>query len=477
MKRFTIPVVLLSGIVVLSLTACDSNATTPTAEQPTPRPTQTVLVQPTATAAPDIAPLASIRGIGEVIALQEADLVFVVQGTVQEVLVEKGDVVQGDQELAVLDLRRFDAEVRQAEAALASTQAQADQLVAPPRSADVAAANAQIRQAEIALAQTSNAQPQDIRTAESSVTNAEAALQSTRDQLSLAKTNAESQISQASEALVQAQARYAEAKSNWEYVQDTGNNPQQPETIGPAGQPRDNEVESAQREAYYSAFVQAEAGLRQAEQQVADAQVAYEQAKQAEITGIDQAKQQVDIAQANLEKLQLPTGEDQVASAEASLALAQSQRDQLNAEPSQASINQASAGIRQAEVAVEVAQLNRAYARLVAPFDGMVSEVNIDPGDPSATNGPAIRIIDVSSPLISVNISDADIAQVALNQSVEIAIEGLVTLLEGRVTSIAPEATVQGNVRTYVVEITPEESEGLRPGMSVQVEIAIQPEG
>lgn len=478
MKRFAIQTALCSSIIALSLNACGSTSTAQTSTQPTPRPTQTtVRPAPTATPAPDVAPLPSIYGIGEVIALQEADLVFVVQGTVQEVLVEKGEFVEANQELAVLDLRRFDAEVRQAEAALASAQAQSDQLVAPPRSSDVAAANAQIERAQITLAQTSNAQPQDIRAADSSVTNAEAALQATRDQLSLAKTNAESQIGQSSEALVQAQARYSEAKSNWEYVQDTGNNPQQPETVSPSGQPTDNEVESAQREAYYSAFVQAEAGLRQAEQHVADAQVAYEQAKQAEITGIQQAEQQVDIARANFEKVQLPAGQDQVASAQASLRLAQAQRSQLYAEPSQASVNQASAGIRQAEVGLEVAELNHADARLVAPFDGVVSEVNIDPGDPSATNGPAIRVIDVSNLLISVDISDVDIAQVALDQMVEILIEGLPAPLVGQVSYIAPEATVRGNVRTYVVEITPENADGLRPGMSAQVEIAIEPEG
>lgn len=477
MKRFAIQTTLLSGIVALSLSTCGNASTAQTDTQPTPRPTQTAIpTEPTATPAPDVAPLPSIYGIGEVIVLQEADLVFVVQGTVQEVLVDKGDVVKADQELAVLDLRRFDADIRQAEAALASAQAQSDQLVAPPRSADIAAANAQIERAQITLAQTSNAQPQDVRAAESSVTNAEAALQATRDQLSLTKTNAESQIGQASEALVQAQARYAEAKSNWAYVQDTGNNPQQPETVGPGGQPTDNEVESAQREAYYSAFVQAEAGLRQAEQNVADAQVVYEQAKQAEITGIQQAEQQVDITRASLEKVRLPAGQDQVASAQASLRLAQAQRAQIYAEPSQASVNQASAGIRQAEVGLEVAKLNRADARLVAPFDGVISEVNIDPGDPSATNGPAIRVIDVSNLLISVDISDADIVQVTLDQTVAIAIEGLPTTLVGQVSYIAPEATVRGNVRTYVVEITPEDADGLRPGMSAQVEIVIQPQ-
>lgn len=163
-----------------------------------------------------------------------------------------------------------------------------------------------------------------------------------------------------------------------------------------------------------------------------------------------------------------------MASAHASLRLAQ--RAQLYAEPSQASVKQASAGIRQAEVGLEVAQLNRADARLIAPFDGVISEVNIDPGDPSATNGPAIRVIDVSNLLISVDISDVDIAQIALDQTVEILIEGLPTTLVGQVSYIAPEATMWGNVRTYVVEITPEDADGLRPGMSVQVEIVIQPQ-
>src|SRR5207249_871535 len=59
--------------------------------------------------------------------------------------------------------------------------------------------------------------------------------QATRDRLSAAKTQAEAQVKQSADALTQAQANYARAKSNWQYAQDTGNDPIQPKICGSTG--------------------------------------------------------------------------------------------------------------------------------------------------------------------------------------------------------------------------------------------------
>jgi HlyD family secretion protein len=51
-----------------------------------------------------------------------------------------------------------------------------------------------------------------------------------------------------------------EALRNWQYVQDTGNDPVIPTTVGSGGKSKPNKLNDTQRQQYYDAFVQAGAG-------------------------------------------------------------------------------------------------------------------------------------------------------------------------------------------------------------------------
>lgn len=470
----------LAGMLAAGLTACGGQpaqtAVQPRATAvrlPTPSPLPTSA--PASATAPDLS--LGVTGIGEVKAEQDAELVFAVTGTVAQVLVEEGQTITKDQVLAVLDTRTFDQQVQQAQAQLDNANALASALNEPPRSYDVAAARAQLNQAQAALAQVqAGTKEQDVRQAEASLTASQTQLQSTRDQLSLSKTNAEAQVQLAAESLVQAQAAYAQAKSSWDYVQETGQNPQQPETIGQnsEGMPesRPNKVTDAQRQQYYAAYVQAEASLRQAEQNVERAKVVAEQARQAEILGIRAAEQQVVQAQAQLEKLVAPPDQDRLAAAQAAVVSAQAARERLNPNPTDSQRAQAAANIAQAEAALELARINRERAELRAPFDGVVAAVTIDPGDPSATGqDPAITVVDISKLHIDVQISDVDIPKVVVGQAAKVYAEALEQVYDGEVSYIAPTATVVGNVRTFLVRVALDKQDGLRAGMSVRVEL------
>jgi HlyD family secretion protein len=477
MKRRLLFINVGAGVLALSLAACNginANAdgaisATPLAATPTARATATA-VNPTA--APAINLARNVTGVGEVKAARDATLVFTVPGTVAEVLVQEGGTVTTTQVLARLNLRRFDREVQQAEAALAAAEAEKLALEEPPRNADVNAAQAQIAASKAALAQLqAGAKQQDVQTAQAQLEASRAQEQTTRDQLSRTKTTAEAGIEQAAQALVQAQAAYAKAKSDWEFVQDTGNDPQAPEIPSATGM-IDNEVVNSQRETYYAAFVQAEAALRQAEQAVEQAQVDAQVARQAEVEGIRAAEQQVTQAQAALERVQLPADSDQVAAAQAGIAAAQAEYARLFQEPSAAQQAVANAGIAQAQAAVEITRLNREDAQLRAPFDGVVTQVNVDPGDPGMGGEPAIVLVDTSNLHIDVDISDVDITRVRLDQPAQVYVEGVAgRTLTGRVSYIAPAATIQGSIRTYLVRVILDEADGLRPGMSARVEL------
>lgn len=448
---------LLPGLLGIALVACAGEPVVST--EPTPPAQRTVVPSPTPDAEPTpesrFGMTLGVSGIGEVQAKQESSLSFAVSGTVDQVYVAEGDTVKADDLLAILDVRPFEQRIRQAEAALADALARQAALTEPPRAAEVAAARAQITEAEAALAQLlAGAKEQDVQNARAALEQANAQLQAQRESLSTAKVDAELRVQQAANTVRDRQDEYS--RIYWEN--------------------RELENELRLEELPQENKDREEAALRAvetAEQNLEQARLAYEQAQQAEITGIRQAEQQVIQAEAQLEKLLLPPDPDDVAAAEARIAQARASLDRLLPNPTDSEIERAAAAVAQAQSQLEAAQLDREYAELRAPFDGTVAIVNIDPGDPSAVGGqPAIELVDNSELYVEVDITDVDISKIALGQAATIFVEALPEeVFTGRVSYIAPTATVSGNVRTYEVQIALDDQTGLRDGMSVRVEL------
>ena len=206
-------------------------------------------------------------------------------GRVQSLLVDEGQEVTAGQTLAKLDPALLEAQRDQAAAAVQVAEANLALLKAGTRPEEIAAVQAQVSQAQAtrdgaaqayenaqkalqnpqqldaqviqaqaardsaqrALAQVqAGSRPEDITAAEAALAQAQANLQSTKDRLSAAKTQAEAQVQQSALALTQAQAHYAQAKSNWQYVQDTGNDPIQPKICTQTGC-KPNRLSDAQR--------------------------------------------------------------------------------------------------------------------------------------------------------------------------------------------------------------------------------------
>ena len=83
---------------------------------------------------------------------------------------------------------------------------------------------------------------------------------------------------------------------------------------------------------------------------------------------------------------------------------------------------------------------------LIAPWDGVVTAVNIVEGTLAAPSTPAIQLADNSRYHIDVQVDEADIASIAENQPVEIELDALpAQKLGGHVDRVAPSATASAN--------------------------------
>lgn len=448
----------------------------------------------------------TVENSGKVQPARIINLPFQSNGQVREVLVKPNDHVTAGQALARLDDRELRLSIQQAEADLKTAQAgltKARTGSATP--ADIAQAQARVNAsaAELQKTRTGNVTAADIREAEASLRAAQARLNAlrdpspdkrstaeliltqaqtnlarTRDQLSAAKTTAQLAMTQTTSALTQAQSSYATAFENWQYVQDSGNDPLNPTTTGADGKKIDNKLNDTQRQQYYDAFVRAEAALHSAENGVEQAQVAYDAARQQEITGIQEAEAKVLDAQKQLNALIAPRPAD-LAEAQAEVSRTQAQLDKLrqggtraDVSAAQAQVDEARAGldkltapvaasdieiaeadVAQAQAKLDAAKLQLDSATLTAPFASTLATVDVIPGNVVSPSAPAFTLIDDTAIHLDMNVSESDVARIKSGGLVRITFDSIPDKeFNGTITSVAATGKEDQNIVTYLVQ-------------------------
>jgi multidrug resistance efflux pump len=228
---------------------------------------------------------------------------------------------------------------------------------------------------------------------------------------------------------------------------------------------------------------QAEANLRTAQQaynqvknspnigelpqstQLEQATIAYEVAKaQAALT-----EQGADQAQVAAAFNQIAQAQVQVRQAQSNVVTAQNNLQSLLAGASAEDLAIARAQVRQAQLNQLQAENGLANAQLLAPQDGVISQVNSRQGElAGGSTLPAMRLADVRSFHMTVLVDEIDVRQVQVGQTVRISVDALPdTEITGRVTEIAPTASDVNGVITYEVTIVPDATKApLRAGMS-----------
>lgn len=430
---------------------------------------------PGAAAAPTVAAEPASQAViadARVLPLADVTLSFERSGTVAELLVSEGDTVEAGQPLARLNTASLALQVEQArvalerarasynrvaagadpavvavaEAAIAAAEANRAQASAAVSGPDIAAAQARLEEARAALAQL-NAGPKstEVAQAQAAVDQASANLQSRRDSLSAAKTNAELALQQAANALRDRQLEYE--RIYWDN-RDLESLP---------GDLPDERVDLEEK---------ALRAVENAEVALAQAQVAYESARQAEIEGVAAAEAQLRDAQARFEQLLAPADADRLAAAQARAAAAQAelarlqgparstqlavaaagveqaqvQRDQVAAPPREVDLALALVEIEAAEVALSQAEHELSLATLSAPFAGTVAEIYLEVGAVAGPGSPALVLADLSEWRIETeDLTELDVVKLREGDAVSVSFDALPDLvLPARIERIKP---------------------------------------
>ena len=141
-----------------------------------------------------------------------------------------------------------------------------------------------------------------------------------------------------------------------------------------------------------------------------------------------------------------------------------------------------------AQVNVDSAQRNLATATITAPVGGIISAVNIvvgqtvsagSSGSSSAATAAStathqISLLTPGSYQVTGSISDAQVGQVAAGQQARVIPAGTTEALTGKVTAVAPVATVTSGVATFAVTVVLDAGDlTLHAGTSAAVNIIV----
>jgi HlyD family secretion protein len=387
--------------------------------------------------------LATINAAGRIEPKTEVKVNFETSGVVDEILVERGQHVTAGTVLARLETADLELAVKRAEVELARADAQLEQLYEPPLAEESASAQVAVESARANLDRVlAGPGADEIEAARVAVESAQANL----DRV-LAGPD-EDDITAAAAALRNAEVTLKQAQWAYDQVAYRGE-------VG--AMPQAAELERATIE-YETAL--------------ANYNIAVEGPTEADIIA---ARSQLAQAESSLAQLlEKPTPAD-IAAAESQLAQAESGLARLVEGPDETEVAVAQAAVDLARVGLEQAQLNLQRASLVAPIDGVVSEINIKINEQPPAGQAAVIVTDMSAYHIDVEVDEIDIGRIALDQNVVISIDAIPDEeFAGHVAEIAPapmDGASSGIVAYEVVISLDSDDSRLLPGLTADATI------
>jgi HlyD family secretion protein len=179
----------------------------------------------------------------------------------------------------------------------------------------------------------------------------------------------------------------------------------------------------------------------------------------------------VAMAQLNLQEAQKGTP---IGAAQANIAYNQAKLAQTLAGPAQIDIDAAQATVVAAQDQLD--QANHALVKtiLVAPYDGVITTINAQVGQPA--QGTAMIITNINSLYASVNVDESDITSITSGEPVSFTVDALPGItITGKVNRVIPIADVTASVITYPVQITLDTTKQLlRAGMTLNATFAVK---
>lgn len=463
----------------------------------------------------------TVNVTGKVVAAEEIDLAFEKGGRIGAVNVKVGDIVEKDAVLAQLSSADEQASVAEARANVASAEAALNRYVAA-----VESAKANLAELE------KGSRPEEVTLARSKVTKAEQAAQSAAKDLTNAQATADLELNNLYEGVVnlvntalnhadEAVNQQADQVFNFPYGRPllnftTSNNYAQNsaetnmelskvklteiKTIAanlPTTQPQTDQnltTVLANLNLIKTMLIDVSACLSATNNLPPTTEATYAADIATARTNINSdisaitTRQQAIATQKNTNTKNIDAAKTALNAANDNLTIAQNELSLTLAGATKEQVDSAKAAVQQAEanLSVQRAEVSRAYAALqrqnselsknslLAPFKGIITDVNVTAGEIVAANGLAISMISDGQFEIEANIPEADIANIKVGDMATFTLDAFneSETFNATVGTIDPAETITEGVSTYKIKLVLDSTNtAAKPGMTANVTI------
>jgi HlyD family secretion protein len=208
------------------------------------------------------------------------------------------------------------------------------------------------------------------------------------------------------------------------------------------------------------------------------------QAWSAQKAALDNAQINYRAAVANYNLAAASINNSSVQSAAAQVRQAQASLDTLKNTPLPEDVQAAELAVQAAQLTLDQAKANLLKSQLIAPFDGVVTNVNIQVGQQSSVSTQPIVLADLSRLEAQVTVAETDVPRIKVGQTVQMTFDALTgQTFSAHVVEVAYVGTVTSGVVNYPVTIALDQpstsasasaSQQIRPGMTANVTIVVE---
>jgi RND family efflux transporter MFP subunit len=188
------------------------------------------------------------------------------------------------------------------------------------------------------------------------------------------------------------------------------------------------------------------------------------------ITG---AKASLDLAQATFRRIEDLAAKKSVSTQEYDEASERLKAAQSAYDIAKSRRAQIDARLAQADQEIHSAGIARDYAKIAAPFAGVVTSKTVDPGNLATPGAPLLTIEQDGPYRLEASVEESRLSSVRSGQGVEVVLDALNRKLSGHVSEIVP--AVDSKSHAYIVKIDLPGVAQLRSGMFGRVRFPLGP--
>ncbi len=179
--------------------------------------------------------------------------------------------------------------------------------------------------------------------------------------------------------------------------------------------------------------------------------------------GVAAAKANLDLAQSTFRRMEDLASKKSISSQEFDEAAARLKGAQANYEMARSRRAQLDARAAQVDEEIRAAMVMRDYARIAAPFAGIVTAKSVEPGNLASPGVPLLTIEQEGAYRLEVSVDESRMPSARPGQSAQVALEAIDRKLDARISEVVP--AVDASSRAYTVKIDLPALPQIRSGM------------